>query len=59
VHTKALQHLTNELSILAMADQDGQALALVTMQKIQGPSMPNSQQNRRVPMPDPLLKVLL
>jgi hypothetical protein len=59
VHTKALQHLTDELAIFAMADQDRQPLALVTMQKIQRPSMPNGQQNRCVPIPHPLLKVLL
>jgi hypothetical protein len=59
VHAKALQHLTDELAIFAMADQDRQPLALVAMQKIQRPSMPNSQQHRRVPMPRPLLKVLL
>src|SRR5262249_25569310 len=43
MHAKALQHLADELAIFAMADQDRQPLALVAMQKIQRPSMPNSQ----------------
>jgi hypothetical protein len=59
VHTKALQHPADELSIFATANQDRKPLTMVAMQKIQRTSMPKGQQHWCAPMPRPLFKILL
>jgi hypothetical protein len=59
INAKALQDMADELTIPAAADQDRKALAMVEMQKIQHPAVPEGQYDGPPAAPGTVCKVLV
>src|SRR5574341_1916428 len=59
MQAKTLQDTADELAIAATADQDRKTLALVEMQKVQHPPVPEGEHDGRTPTPDTPLNMLL